>query len=82
MIKVLGLIAPCDIVACNDKSQLYIADSGGSQYGIWRVNLLYSKQVDKFITIEWESYGLSVNSSRLLITPSDGDALFLMNAVN
>jgi hypothetical protein len=61
---------------CRDTSQLYIAD-GGSEYAIWRVNLLRNKQVDKFITIQWQPLSLSVNSRRLLITPYDGAALFL-----
>jgi hypothetical protein len=43
------------------------------------VNLLNSKQVDKFITVEWLPVSLSINSSRLLITPYDGAALFLYN---
>jgi hypothetical protein len=75
-ITVQGLNDPADIVVCRDTSQLYIAD-GGSQYAIWRVNLLCNKQVDKFITIQWQPYSLSVNSRRLLITPYDGAALFL-----
>jgi DNA-binding beta-propeller fold protein YncE len=75
-IAVQGLSYPFDIVVCRDTSQLYIAD-GGSQHAIWRVNLLRNKQVDKFITIQEEPLSLSVNSRRLLITPRDGDALFL-----
>jgi hypothetical protein len=79
-IIVQGLNDPRDIVVCRDTSQLYIADYDcdyGSQYAIWRVNLLFNKQVDKFITIQWRPYSLSVNSKRLLITPFSGDALFL-----
>jgi hypothetical protein len=75
-ITVQGLNDPSDIVVCRDTSQLYIADRG-SQYAIWRVNLLCNKQVDKFITIQWRPWSLSVNSRRLLITPYDGAALFL-----
>jgi hypothetical protein len=75
-VTVQGLNDPYDIVVCRDTSQLYIAD-GGSEYAIWRVNLLRNKQVDKFITIQWQPRSLSVNSRRLLITPYDGAALFL-----
>jgi hypothetical protein len=41
------------------------------------VNLLNNKQVDKFITIKWLPWSLSINSSRLLITTDSGRALFL-----
>jgi hypothetical protein len=54
-ITVQGLNNPWDIVVCRDTSQLYIAD-GGSEYAIWRVNLLRNKQVDKFITIQWQPF--------------------------
>jgi Caspase recruitment domain len=77
-INVQGLTRPIDIVVCNYKSQLYIAD-GGSQRCIWRMDLMNNKQIDKFITNEWEPYSLSINSSRLLITQRGGDALFLYN---
>jgi hypothetical protein len=56
-ITVQELDIPCDIVVCRATSQLYIAD-GGSQYAIWRVNLLCNKQVDKFITIQWRPRSL------------------------
>jgi hypothetical protein len=75
-IKVRGLNHPCNFVACGDTSQLYIVDDG-SQYAIWRVNLLYNKEVDKFITIHWQPYSLSVNFRRLLLTPFDGATLYL-----
>jgi hypothetical protein len=74
-IKVQELKDPSDIVVCSQTSQLYITDD--EQCVIWRVNLLSTKQVDKFITIQWQPLTLSVNSSRLLITPRDGDSLFV-----
>jgi DNA-binding beta-propeller fold protein YncE len=66
---------PNDIVVCSDTSQLYIADY--EQRAIWRVNLLSYKQVDKFISTQWQPLSLSTKSRRLLITPFDGDALFI-----
>lgn len=75
-IKVHGLNDPSDIVACKDKSQLYIADYS-RECTIWRVNLPTKNQVEKFIIIQLWPWSLSINSSRLLITPYDGDALFL-----
>jgi hypothetical protein len=74
-IELRGLIDPLDIVVCSDTSQLYIADC--QQCAIWRVNLLSYKQVDKFISTQWQPYSLSTKSRRLLITPGDGDALFI-----
>jgi len=74
-IKVEGLKDPRDIVVCSETSQLYIAD--WQQCAIWRVNLLSNKQVDKFITTQWQPFSLSIKSRRLLITPLDGDALFI-----
>jgi hypothetical protein len=74
-IEVRGLIDPNDIVVCTDSSQLYIAE--GDQRAIWRVNLLSHKQVDKFISTQWQPLSLSTKSRRLLITPFDGDALFI-----
>ena len=56
-------------------SRLYIADY--EQCAIWRVNLLQIEPADKFITIQWKPFTLSVNSSRLLVTPWDGESLFL-----
>jgi hypothetical protein len=53
-IEVRGLNDPSDIVVCSDTSQLYIADL--EQRAIWRVNLLSYKQVDKFISTQWQPY--------------------------
>lgn len=75
-IYVEGLNDATDIAVRIDASQLFIADKG-CQHAIWRVNLLCNKQIEKFITVEWQPWSLSVNSSRLLIIPKDGDALFL-----
>ena len=72
-IEVQGLRNASDITVCSKSSQLYIAD----HYVIWRVNLLCIKPADRFITIQWMSYSLSVNSSRLLITPNYGGLLSL-----
>jgi hypothetical protein len=74
-IEVRGLMNPSDIAVCSDTSQLYIADC--MHCAIWRVNLLSYKQVDKFISTQWRPYSLSTKSRRLLITPFDGDALFI-----
>jgi hypothetical protein len=71
---VRGSNNPIDIVVCSDTSQLYIADR---ECAIWRVNLLSYKQVDKFISTQWKPLSLSTKSRRLLITPWDGDALFI-----
>jgi hypothetical protein len=75
-IKVQDLNEPSDIVMCKDTCQLYIADRG-NQSAVWRVDFSDNKHVDKFITLQWQPYSLSVNSRRLLITPFDGDALFI-----
>jgi hypothetical protein len=72
-IEVQGLVDPMDI--CSEENQLYIADY--EQCAIWRVNLLSYKQVDKFISTQWQPFSLSTKSRRLLITPHDGDALFI-----
>ena len=74
-IKVQGLEDASDITVCSKSSQLYIADY--KQCAIWRVNLLSIEPADKFITIQWKPWSLSVNSSRLLITPFDGESLYL-----
>jgi hypothetical protein len=74
-IEVRGLNYPNDIVVCNETSQLYIADY--EQCAIRRVNLLSYKQVDKFISTQWMPLSLSTKSHRLLITPCNGDALFI-----
>jgi DNA-binding beta-propeller fold protein YncE len=66
---------PTDIVVCSDKSRLYVADY--KQCAIWRVNLSSYKQVDKFISTQSQPLSLSTKSRRLLITPSEGDALFI-----
>ena len=73
VIKVQGLEDAVDITVCSKSSQLYIADS--AQCAIWRVNLLSFEQAVKFITIQWRPWSLSVNSSRLLIAPFDGESL-------
>ena len=41
------------------------------------MNLLSIAPADKFITIQWKPWSLSVNSSRLLITPRNSDSLYL-----
>jgi hypothetical protein len=74
-IQIQEMKDPNDIVVCSDTSQLYIADY--EQRAIWRVNLLSYKQVDKFISTQWQPWSLSTKSRRLLITPYDGDALFI-----
>jgi hypothetical protein len=74
-IEIQGLLNPRDIVVCSDSSQLYIADY--KQRVIWRVNLLSYKEVDRFISTQWQPLSLSTKSRRLLITPGDGDALFI-----
>ena len=74
-IKVQGLKNAIDFTVCSKSSQLYIADC--AQCAIWRMNLLSNEPADKFITIQWKPWSLSVNSSRLLITPLYGDSLYL-----
>jgi hypothetical protein len=74
-IQIQEMKNPNDIVVCIDTSQLYIADY--EQRAIWRVNLLSYKQVDKFISTQWQPFSLSTKSRRLLITPYDGNALFI-----
>ena len=74
-IKVQGLEHANDITVCSKSSQLYIADA--TQCAIFRVNLLYNELTDKFITEKWVPWSLSVNSSRLLITPHEGKSLYL-----
>ena len=74
-IEVNGVVRPIDIVVCSETSQLYIADF--ELCAIWRVNLLSYKQVDKFISTQWKPRTLSTKSRRLLITPDEGDALFV-----
>jgi hypothetical protein len=73
-IEIRGLTDPNDISVCVVTGQLYIADH--DQCAIWRVNLISSKQ-NKFISIGCPPWSLSTKSSRLLITPFDGDALFI-----
>ena len=73
-IKILRLKDASDITVCSKSSQLYITDA---QCAIWRANLLTVEPSDKFITIQWEPKSLSVNSTRLLVTPDDGKSLYL-----
>jgi hypothetical protein len=75
-IRVRGMQTPVDCVVCADSSRLYIADDG-SCYTIWRVNLLCDAKVNRFITLKWPPFSMSIISRRLLIVPHDGDALFL-----
>jgi hypothetical protein len=74
-IEVRGLNDPRDIVVCSETSQLYIADY--EQCAIWRVNLLSYKQDDQLISTQWKPRSLSTKSRRLLITPCNGDVLFI-----
>jgi len=64
---------PDDMAVCTDKSRLYITDI--EVCAVWRVNLLHTKQVEKFITATLKTTGISVSSSRPLITLSDGELL-------
>jgi len=73
--EVQGLKEPSDIVACRKTSQLYIADF--EQCAVWRVKLMFTKQEEKFVTSQWRPFSISVNSGRLLVTPWDGDSIFL-----
>jgi hypothetical protein len=76
VINVDGLISSSDITACSITSQLYVADI--EERAIWRVNVLsVDKLADKFISTKLLPYSLSINAGRLLITPRDGDALFI-----
>jgi len=75
-IQVEGLNETIDITVCNTKSLLFIADRG-TEYAIWRVNLTAVKQTDKFLAMQWEPLSLSVNNSRLLITPENGSSLYV-----
>jgi len=75
-IQVEGLNDPIDIAVCNTKSSLFISD-GGTENAIWRVNLTAVKQTDKFLAMQWRPFSLSVNNSRLLITPRDGESLYV-----
>jgi len=70
-IFIMGLSYPCDIVACELTSQLYVADS--HEY-VWRVS---SDGVDTELWLpkspsDWfQPWALSVTSSRLLVTSVD-----------
>jgi hypothetical protein len=77
-VKVQGLSNPSDMVVCIETSRLFIVDCG-CQYIIWRLNLLHDQPADKFITMTWRPWCVSLNTGRLLITPDDGDALFVYN---
>jgi hypothetical protein len=75
-LKFKDLTNPFDIaVHAMKQVNSIIADQG--QCAIWRMNLLSYKQVDKFISTQWRPWSLSAKSRRLLITPMDGDALFI-----
>jgi len=75
-IQVEGLNDPTDIAVCKTKSSLFISDRG-TECAIWRVNLTAIKQTDKFLAMQWRPQSLSVNNSQLLITPRDGDSLYI-----
>ena len=47
------------------------------QCAIWRVKLLPIEPADKFIKIQWRPLSLSVNNSRLILTPRDGESFYL-----
>ena len=66
VIKVKGLIDPCDIVVCRDDHQLYVADHDR----IWRVSAADPHQSENWLTTESTERGLtlSVKSRRLLVT--------------
>jgi len=67
---------PSNIAVNAKTNELYVAD-WGAQCAIWRVNLQYGKQIDKFIATQWKPRSISVNSSRLLIIPQHGESLYL-----
>jgi len=75
-IQVQSLAVASDITVCKKSSSLFIADRGTECF-IWRVNLTAIKQMDKFLTLQWEPLSLSINNGRLLINPMDGDSLYL-----
>jgi hypothetical protein len=73
-IKIQGLHFPKDMTVCREKGKLYVAD--WKKHTIWLVKLDSYKQQTSF-GIPWQPRSLSVNFSRLLITPFDGSKLFL-----
>jgi len=75
-IQVEGMDNATDITVCNKSSSLFIADSG-TEYAIWRVKFLATKQIEKFLIMQWQPLSLSVSNIRLLITPGDGFSLYL-----
>lgn len=74
-IAIPDLNDPIDVVACVDTRQLYIADR--ETHAIWRVNLSSAKEVDKFVSIQWQPLTLSTHCCRLLVVPVGGTALFV-----
>ena len=66
---------PQDIVACRETSRLYISDLECEC--IWRVNVSDDITTDKWISLDYSPYTLSVKSSRLLVTSRLHASLYL-----
>ena len=80
-IHVKGLNSPSDIVACDQRSQLYVADSGER---VWRVSAdgVHIKiWLPKSSTDTFTPYTLSVTSTRLLVTSRFTKQLIQLDSV-
>jgi len=64
-IHVKGMRSPCDIVACRNDRELYVADRGGGC--IWRVSV-DDKSYVKWLTTTVDVRKLSLTSHHLLVT--------------
>lgn len=78
-IRVEGLETARDLVVCPATGHLFVAD-WSVRCAIWRVNLSPDSKrlVEAFVENLWRPWSLWVNSTgHLLVTPFDGDALYL-----
>jgi len=75
-ITIDGLNDPSDIAVCSATSQLYVSDVNW-QCAIWRVNLESNRQVDSFVSFQWQPWSMSVSCGRVLVIPIDGTSLYI-----
>jgi hypothetical protein len=79
-IGIKGMKWPRDMVSSEDECKLYVVDNYPQASCIWQIDMTSTNPViTKWIITGYEPWKLSGNSNHLVVTPWNGDALYVYN---
>lgn len=77
-IRIRGMQWPRDMVSCEASCRLFVVDNHPQNSCIWQIDMTSGVPVTaRWITMDYEPWKLSGTSSRLVVTPWRGEALYV-----